>query len=67
MATVERPMTQRFDQDDGRPWGFMNGETWVPLPKEPMLLGGLGPPPFDVTLPSGVVRHVVHEPEVTDG
>lgn len=52
-------------RDDGRPWGFMNGGVWVCLPKEPLLLGGFGPPPFDVTLPSGVVRHVVHDPEET--
>lgn len=54
--------------DDGRPWGFMNGATWVSLPKEPMLLAELGPPPFAVTLPSGAERLVVHNPvEVSDG
>ena len=52
-----------FPQDDELPWGFMNGEQWVPLPKVPLLLAGLGPPPFDVKLPSGEIRRVVHRPE----
>jgi hypothetical protein len=56
-------MSNKYPTDDGKPWGFMNGLTWVPLPKVPMLLAELGPPPFDVKLPSGHIRHVVHEPE----
>ena len=55
-------MSNRFPTDDELPWGFMNGETWVPLPKVPLLLAELGPPPFDVTLPSGEVRRVIHQP-----
>lgn len=57
-------MTHAYPQDDGKPWGFIteSGE-WIKLPKTPMLLAGLGSPPFDVTLPSGEVRHVVHKPE----
>jgi hypothetical protein len=47
--------------DDGRVWGFMSGDRFVQLPKTPLLLAGLGPPPFDVTLPSEV-RHVIHQP-----
>jgi hypothetical protein len=31
------------------------------LPKQPMLLAEMGPPPFDVQLPSGEWRHVVEE------
>lgn len=48
--------------DDGRPWGFLEDGAWILLPKQPLLLAGLGPPPFSVTLPDGRVRHVVHRP-----
>lgn len=49
--------------DDGLPWGFID-ETgvWRQLPKPPMTMAGLGPPPFAVTLPSGEVRQVIHQP-----
>lgn len=50
------------EHDDGKLWGWMLGETFIPLPKEPMLLAGLGPPPFSVKLPNGDIRHVVHRP-----
>jgi len=50
-------------RNDGRVWGFMLDETtFIRLPKNPLLLAGLGPPPFDGVMPSGVVRHVVHDP-----
>lgn len=39
--------------------------TWFSLPKLPLLRAGLGPPPFDVTLPSGEVRHIIHNPAET--
>jgi len=57
-------MPVEYPTDDGLPWGYVdpNG-VWRSLPKVPMLLAGLGPPPFDVTLPSGELRHVVHGPE----
>ena len=57
-------MADREDlkNDDGREWGFISHETFVVLPKMPMLLAGLGPPPFDVKLPDGQMRHVVHRP-----
>jgi hypothetical protein len=45
-----------------RAWGFMEGGKFTPLPKRPMLLACLGPPPFDVELPSGEVRHIIEEP-----
>lgn len=49
--------------DDGRNWGFMVEPTiWIQIPKVPMLLANLGPPPFDVTLPSGEIRHIIHNP-----
>lgn len=48
--------------DDGKPWGFMEDGVWVNLPKSPDFRM-MGPPPFDVTLPDGRVRHVVHKPE----
>lgn len=50
------------EHNDGRIWGFMSGDKFIRLPKQPLLLAELGPPPFDVTLPSGEIRHVVHEP-----
>lgn len=53
---------RRFPTDDGQPWGFMSGQQWVPLPKTPLLLAELGPPPFEVKLPSGDIRHVIHRP-----
>lgn len=50
--------------DDGLEWGHIDkAGAWHPLPKTPMLLAEMGPPPFDVTLPDGRVRHVVHKPE----
>jgi hypothetical protein len=49
--------------DDGREWGHLEFGVWRPLPKRPMLLAQLGPPPFYVSLPSGEVRHVVHDPD----
>ena len=49
--------------DDGRPWGYVHPvEGWIRLPKGPGLVV-MGPPPFDVTLPTGAVRRIVHEPE----
>ncbi len=56
-------MTHSYPQDDGLPWGFITeaGE-WVELPKPPLLMSGAGPPPFDITLPSGEMRRVVHKP-----
>jgi hypothetical protein len=49
--------------DDGRPWGYMAGDVWRPLPKTPLLLAGLGPPPFSIILPTGQVRLIVHRPD----
>jgi hypothetical protein len=51
-------------QHDQTVWGFMEADVFVALPKGPMLAEGLGPPPFDVTLPNGSVRHVI---VMTDG
>lgn len=50
------------DTDDGRRWGYMLDGAFRPIPKPPLLLGHFGPPPFSVTLPSGAIRHVVHDP-----
>jgi hypothetical protein len=57
-------LKKQSDFDDGLPWGYIaeNG-AWYPLPKTPMLLAELGPPPFSVKLPSGDMRHVVHKPD----
>ena len=49
--------------DDGLPWGHITDDgVWHPLPKTPLLLADLGPPPFQVMLPSGQIRTVVHQP-----
>jgi hypothetical protein len=58
-----RLMSQKFLADDGLSWGYMDNGNWRELPKVPMLLAEMGPPPFDVTLPSGEVRHIIHQPE----
>jgi hypothetical protein len=49
--------------DDGLPWGYVLASTgeWIELPKGPGLIH-LGPPPFDVTLPDGRVRRIIHKP-----
>ncbi len=49
-----------------RRWGWIVNGEFRPLPIEPLLDAGLGPPPFDVTLPSGEVRHVVEDPDGDD-
>lgn len=50
--------------DTVRLWGYiLDDGTFRPLPMAPLLGAGMGPPPFDVTLPSGEVRHVVEAPE----
>lgn len=58
MKELEKP-----DHD----WGFMLGDTFRKLPVEPLLLAGLGPPPFDVELPTGEIRHVISDPSYVPG
>jgi hypothetical protein len=43
-------------------WGYLRDGEFRALPKPPMELAGLGPPPFDVKLPSGEERHIVAQP-----
>lgn len=50
------------DRNTPNPWGYVIDGVFRELPKVPMLRAGLGPPPFDVTLPSGEVRHIVERP-----
>jgi hypothetical protein len=51
------------EHDDGLPWGFFTDDgAWHELPKKPLLLADLGPPPFKVKMPSGEMREVVHQP-----
>lgn len=51
------------ESDDGRAWGYVTDDgVWHALPKTPLLLAGFGPPPFDVELPTGEIRRVVHNP-----
>lgn len=57
-------LKKKADFDDGKPWGHITDDgVWHPLPKTPMLLAEMGPPPFDVVLPFGATRHVVHKPD----
>lgn len=60
-------MTDHSDtkRDDGRVWGHIEDGVFWALPKSPLINAQMGPPPFDVTLPSGKIRHVVHQPEPT--
>jgi hypothetical protein len=52
------------DTDDGKPWGFVNeAGRWIQVPKRPLILAGLGPPPFWVKMAWDEMRHIVHEPE----
>ena len=53
-ATPHEPQTRR--------WGFMEDGAFVALPKMPMTMAQLGPPPFAVTLPSGEVRNIIEDP-----
>ena len=57
-------LKKQADFDDGKPWGHVTDDgVWHPLPKTPMLLAEMGPPPFSVRMPSGEMRHVVHKPD----
>lgn len=49
--------------DDGVDWGFVVGDQFVVIPKPPLRSGGFKQPPFNVTLPSGQVRHIIRRPE----
>jgi hypothetical protein len=60
-------VTEHHIQDDHQDWGYIDPDgEWMILPKLPMLRAGLGPPPFEVTLPSGEKRGVCHRPEGFD-
>jgi hypothetical protein len=55
---------QEFPNDDGRAWGFIDESgKWIQLPKKPLVLAGLGPPPFTVEMPWDETREIVHQPE----
>lgn len=47
---------------EGPAWGYVRDGVFHPLPKTPLVLGGYPRPPFDVTLSSGEVRHVISDP-----
>lgn len=56
-------LAKKSEHDDGLPWGHITDDgAWHPLPKTPLLLADMGPPPFKVKLPSGEMREVVHKP-----
>jgi hypothetical protein len=57
----EKETTDREVIQNGIVWGYMSGETFIPLPKAPLVLGGYEAP-CDVTLPDGRVRHVIVKP-----
>jgi hypothetical protein len=51
------------EHDDGLEWVWRAPDnTYRTIPKTPLLLGGLGPPPFTVRLPDGTPREIVHRP-----
>ena len=54
-------------EDDGKVWGFMLNGAFRRLPKPPLLMGNFGRPPFDVTLPTGEVRHIIEAPTQETG
>jgi hypothetical protein len=55
---LARPLSDA-ERDGGRVWGFMlETGIFVHLPETPLLLAGLGPPPFEVQLPSGAIRYM---------
>jgi len=68
-------MAHEYDPSLNTPnaWGFLEKlptgrEEYVKLPKTPMLLAGMGPPPFDVTLPhTQEVRHIIELEEYEPG
>ncbi|HEY2617486.1 MAG TPA: hypothetical protein VGI78_09135 [Acetobacteraceae bacterium] len=47
----------------GPAWGFMLGDAFRQIPKMPLILAGFRAPPFDVTLPTGAIRHVIADPQ----
>lgn len=55
----------QYPQDDGLPWGYIAEDLgdWIMVPKIPLLRDGYGPPPFDVKLPDGRIRRVIHQPK----
>ena len=63
LPSAELLSDNKSPHDDDRRWGFMvEPNIWLELPKTPMLLANLGPPPFYVTLPSGELRRIIHNP-----
>src|SRR5215472_18501112 len=62
MPSEERQefLKRAADFDDGQPWGHVTEDgVWHELPKTPLIMAELGPPPFKVRLPSGEMREVV--------
>ena len=52
-------MTGDTDED----WGVIDEEgKFRPYPKPPLINAGLGPPPFDVVRPDGLVLRIVTRP-----
>ncbi len=58
-------MADREDtsRDDGLPWGYLDEDGVFREPPKPVLLrAGYGPPPFDIEMSDGRVRHFIHKP-----
>lgn len=57
--------SDRAGTDDGQPWGYIDPkmDDWIVMPKGPMIAAGYGPPPFQIVLPSGEIREVIHQPK----
>lgn len=52
------------EQRPARPWGrVLPDGTFREMPWEPLVQGGYGPPPFDVTKPDGTVIQIIEKPE----
>jgi len=56
------PVASGQEPTPGRRWGYMSGDTFMPLQETPLKLAGFEKPPFDVWLPTGLKRHVIEEP-----
>lgn len=64
------PNAGYMDPGDPNPrrWGFMLGDTFIPIPKTPCLLEDATRfPPFSIRLTGREeVRHIIYEPEATE-
>lgn len=65
-----KPWSEMSDREklEGPDWGYIQADgNFRKLPKTPMVLAALGPPPFPVTLPSGEIRHIIEASSLSKG